>query len=95
MYAPRPAFPAEATTTIPALTAFSEASASAESSVPKSEPSDMLITCMPCCTAQSMPSTTTSVVAEPLQPNTRTSYRSASGATPGPMVNVKAGVDAS
>src|SRR5579862_3599977 len=65
-----PALPAAATTTTPASTAFSEASASASVAVPKSAPSDMLMTCMLCSTAQSMASTTTLV--EPEQPKTRT-----------------------
>ncbi len=69
-YGAGPAFPAAATTMTPASAACFDASASAESAGPKSDPSDMLITCMPCCTAQSMASTTTLV--EPTQPNTRT-----------------------
>ena len=84
-YGTVPEFPLEATTTMPAFTAFSDASASASSSVPKSAPSDMLITCMSCATAQSIASTTNLV--PPVQPNTRTAYRSASGATPGPMLS--------
>ncbi len=71
----------------PALTALSEASASAVSAPPKSEPSDMLTTSMSLATAQSRASTTTSV--EPAQPKTRTAYRSACGATPGPTSKVR------
>src|SRR5256885_17026744 len=77
----RPALPAEATTMTPAFSAVVEAIASADWSVPKSEPSDMLTTCMSCSTAHSRASTTTLVL--PWQPNTRTAYRSALGATPG------------
>ena|SRR5437762_3038487 len=42
----RPALPAEATTTIPDFSAFSDAIASDDSASPKSEPSDMFTTCM-------------------------------------------------
>ena len=80
-----PLFPAATTTTIPASTAFSDASASAEPSVPNGAPSDMLTTCMSFSTAQSSASTMTLV--DPEQPNTRIAYKSASGATPGPMPN--------
>jgi len=52
---------------------------------PKFEPSDMLITSIPLTTAQSMASVTTLVF--PLHPKTRTEYRSALGATPGPIRN--------
>src|SRR5215472_7684089 len=62
-----PALPAEATTMMPALAAFVAASASGVSLVPKSEPSDMLITSMSWSTAHSIASTTTSV--GPAQPN--------------------------
>ena len=44
----------------------------------------MLMTSMSLSTAHSIASTTTSV--EPSQPNTRTAYKSALGATPGPTV---------
>ncbi len=44
----------------------------------------MLMTSMSCAMAQSIASTTTLV--EPSQPNTLTAYRSAFGATPGPMM---------
>ena len=44
----------------------------------------MLMTCMSWATAQSMALTTTWV--GPVQPKTRSVYRSALGATPGPMV---------
>src|SRR5438552_12389367 len=82
-YGAGPALPAAATTIRPASAAASDASASAVSSGPKSAPRDMLITSIPCSTAQSIASTTTLV--DPAQPKTRTAYTSASGATPGPM----------
>src|SRR5437016_5420416 len=85
MYGAGPALPAEATTMMPALAAFCDASASEVFPVPKSEPSDMLMTSMSFCTAQSIASVTTSV--EPLQPKTRTEQMSALGATPGPTLN--------
>src|SRR5262245_60820203 len=66
----------------PSFAALLEATASGESGVPNGEPSDMLMTSMSLATAHSIASTTTSV--EPAQPNTRTAYRSAFGATPGP-----------
>src|SRR6185295_3928827 len=81
-----PALPAAETTTSPALDASSAALASALSAGEKSAPSDMLITSMSLSMAHSMASVTTLV--EPSQPNTRTAYRSAFGATPGPMRNV-------
>src|SRR5664279_1984245 len=76
MYGVGPALPEAATTTIPAATALATAVASARlppsalPTLPKSDPSDMLITFMPCATAQSIASATTLV--EPAQPNTRT-----------------------
>ena len=70
MYGAGPALPAEATTMMPALAAFCDARASEVFPVPKSAPSDMLMTSMSCCTAQSIASVTTSV--EPSQPKTRT-----------------------
>src|SRR5882762_11998957 len=82
IYGLPPLLPAEATTITPALAALLAAIASAESFVPNGEPSDMLTTSMSLSTAHSRASTTTSV--EPSQPNTRTAYRSAFGATPGP-----------
>src|SRR5882724_3362943 len=77
-----PELPAEQTTMTPAFAAFVEATALGSSALPNGEPSDMLITSMPLATAHSMASTVTSV--EPPQPKTRTAYRSAFGATPGP-----------
>ena len=68
----------------PALAALLAATAVGSSALPNGEPSDMLMTSMSFATAHSMASTVTSV--EPSQPNTRTAYRSASGATPGPTV---------
>ena len=70
IYGAGPALPAAATTMMPALAAFCAARASALVAVTKSAPSDMLMTSMSFCTAQSIASVTTSV--EPLQPNTRT-----------------------
>src|SRR5882672_6462983 len=90
MYGFGPLFPAEATTTTPASTALVDASALASSTRPKDEPRDMFTTCMWFLTAQSSASTTTFV--DPVQPKTRTAYRSASGATPGPMRNAVLGV---
>ena len=49
---------------------------------PNGDPSDMLITSMWCFTAQSIASSTTSVV--PVQPKMRSAYRVAPGAVPGP-----------
>src|SRR4029079_13647826 len=85
MYGMLPALPAAETTTTPAFDASSAALASALSAGPKSEPSDMLMTSMSLSMAHSMASVTTLV--EPAQPNTRTAYRSAFGATPGPIRN--------
>ena len=48
----------------------------------------MLITFMPLATAQSIASDTTLV--DPAQPNTRTAYKSALGATPGPILKALA-----
>src|SRR5437879_2280000 len=70
MYGAGPALPAEATTMTPALAAFCDTSASEVFPVPKSAPSDLLMTSMSCCTAQSIASLTTSV--EPSQPKTGT-----------------------
>src|SRR5258708_5100801 len=86
MYGLGPPLPADATTTTPAFAAFVDATADGSSFEPKSEPSDMLMTSMSLSTAQSIASTTTSV--EPAQPNTRTAYRSAFGATPGPTLKL-------
>src|SRR5687768_63904 len=83
MYWDAPLLPAEATTITPEAAALVDASADGSVDRPNGEPSDMLITSMSLSTAQSMASTVTSV--EPAQPKTRRAYRSASGATPGPM----------
>src|SRR6185503_8726355 len=77
-----PELPAEATTITPLFAALVEATALGSSTEPKGEPSDMLITSMSLSTAHSMASTVTSV--DPAHPKTRTAYRSALGATPGP-----------
>ena len=69
-YGAGPAFPAAATTTIPALAALSEAMLSELVAVPNVPPSDMLITSISLCTAQSIASVRTLV--EPVQPKTRT-----------------------
>ena len=63
-----PSLPLEATTTTPAREALSAATASGVLEVPKSEPSDMLMTSAPSWTALLIASVTTSV--EPLQPKT-------------------------
>jgi hypothetical protein len=68
MYALVPALPLAATTTTPAREAFSAATASGVSEVPKSDPSDMLMTSAPSSTALLIASVTTSV--EPAQPKT-------------------------
>ena len=92
MWRTLPELPADATTMIPAFSALVEARESADWSVPKLLPSDMLITWIltPGCPplrlssiTQLIASTTTSVL--PSQPKTRTPKRSALGATPGPM----------
>src|SRR5919106_996411 len=83
MYCAGPLFPAEVTTEIPAAAAFVDAIADGLSARPNAEPSDMLITSMSFSTAQSIACTVTWVA--PLQPKTRTKYRSACGATPGPI----------
>ena len=70
---------------IPAADALLIASLSELSAAPHSEPSDMLMTSMLFATAQSMASLTTLV--DPAQPNTRTAYSWAIGATPGPIAN--------
>ena len=82
MYGLLPALPDADTTMMPSLAAFDAATASGSVALPKSEPSDMLMTSMWCVTAHSMPSITT--LLEPAQPKTRIAYRSALGATPGP-----------
>src|SRR5262245_54793813 len=92
-YGAGPALPAAATTISPASAAASDASASAVFSGPKSAPRDMLMTSIPCCTAQSIASTTKLV--DPVHPKTRTANTSASGATPGPILKVSLGVFAS
>src|SRR2546425_13101031 len=68
VYAPGPSFPAAATTTTPALTALSTAIASGESAVPNVPPTDRLITSIRFCTAQSIASSSASVL--PTQPKT-------------------------
>ena len=83
MYAFGPSLPADATTMTPAFAALVAAAALGSSAPPNGEPSDMLMTCMPLSTAHSIASTVRSV--EPSQPNTRTAYSSAFGATPGPI----------
>ena len=85
MYAPAPSLPAAATTTTPAFAALSAATASADRGSPKGEPSDRLMTSRWFLTAQSMASTTMSVV--PVQPKMRRAYSVASGAEPGPTMN--------
>src|SRR6188508_457372 len=85
MYGLGPSLPEAATTMTPSFTALLAATASGESAVPKVEPRDMLITSMSCSTDHSIASITTSE--EPSQPKTRTAYRSAFGATPGPTVH--------
>ena len=69
MYWLGPLLPAEATTIIPAFATFVDASADASSAVPKTDPSDMLMTSMPSLNAMSIASTVRFV--EPLQPKTR------------------------
>src|SRR5438045_9790627 len=86
MYWLGPLLPADVTTMTPAFAALVDATAEGSSFEPNGEPSDMLITSMSLSTAQSMASTVTSV--EPSQPNTRTAYSSALGATPGPMAQL-------
>src|SRR5689334_13195676 len=86
MYGLGPSLPAAATTMIPALAALVAAAEVGSSFEPNTPPSDMLMTSMSLSTAQSMPSRTSSV--GPRQPNMRTAYRSAFGATPGPTTNV-------
>ena len=86
MYCAGPSLPAEATTITPALTAFVDATADGSSALPNGEPSDMLMTSMWFATAHSIASTVTSV--EPSQPKTRSAYRVACGAMPGPMFHV-------
>src|SRR5437868_3564159 len=73
------------TTTIPPAAALVAASESALSAAPYGDPSDRLTTSISLATAQSIASTVMSV--EPVHPNTRIEYRSAPGATPGPIVN--------
>ena len=69
MYWFAPLLPADATTITPALATFVEATADASSAVPKTEPSDMLITSTSSSNAMLMASTVTLV--EPAQPKTR------------------------
>src|SRR5438552_1898291 len=70
---------------VPAFSRLVDASASDEFSLPNGEPSDMLTTFTWSASARSKASTTTLV--EPVQPKTRYAYRSALGATPGPILN--------
>ena|SRR6185369_3168550 len=94
-----PELPADATTIMPVADALSLATASASYDSPNGDPSDILITSRRSLTssspfgsvAQSIASTTTEVL--PPQPNTRSAYSSALGATPGPMRNVPGSVD--
>src|SRR3989337_1578799 len=69
MYWFAPLLPADATTTIPALATFVEATADALEGSPKGEPSDMLMTSMPSSNAMLIASTVTPV--DPRQPKTR------------------------
>ena len=69
VYAAGPSLPAAATTTTPAFDALSAATASGDCGSPKTEPSDRLMTSRWFLAAQSIASTTMSVV--PLQPKTR------------------------
>ena len=85
MYWFGPLLPAEVTTITPALAAFVEATADGSSLEPNGEPSDMLITSMSFSTAHSIASTVTSV--EPRSRRRGSPYRSAFGATPGPIVH--------
>src|SRR6266850_2191813 len=87
-----PAFPADATTMIPAFAALVDDSALDENSAPQLDPRDMFTTSMWLATAQSSASVTTSVL--PSHPKTRTAYRSALGATPGAMRKLLLGVPA-
>ena len=86
MYWFAPLLPADVMTMTPAFAALVDATEDGSSFVPNADPSDMLMTSMPLSTAHSMASTVTSV--EPRQPNTRTPYRCARGATPGPIRNL-------
>ena len=69
-YGLEPELPDDATTMMPALAALSAATAVGSSLVPNEPPSDMLMTCIPWATAQSMPSMIASD--GPRQPKTRT-----------------------
>src|SRR5690348_15631154 len=68
-YAPGPLLPADATTVIPSLKAFWEATDVGSSTPPSGEPSDMLITSTPSATARLMARSTT--LLDPAHPNTR------------------------